>query len=287
MIRNYLGFARGIGGGELAHRAWEQAVLLGAEFAFTDPVTGIEPGGQDLVVTMSNGVAVRARSIIVATGVTYRRLGIPSVEALLGVGVFYGAAGVEAPAMAGEAVAVVGGANSAGQAALYLAKFASTVSILVRGDSLATGMSSYLVEQIHATPNIIVRLETRVADAVGDQRLDGLVVESVKTGETETLAVTAAFIMIGAEPRTEWVGQTLSRDEHGFIFTGSDVPAGERGSSAPALPFETSAPGVFAAGDVRHGSVKRVAGAVGEGSVAVGSVHQYLAALTAHRADAE
>jgi len=192
------------------------------------------------------------------------------------VGVFYGAAGVEAPAMAGEEVYVVGGANSAGQAALHLAKFGAHVTLLVRSESLAAGMSDYLVRQIEATPNIEVRLRTRVVEGRGDESLEALTLEDARTGQREDVVATAVFIMIGAEPRTEWLGAFIRRDDHGFILTGRDVPQEGWPSTRPPLPFETSIPGVFAAGDVRHGSEKRVAGAVGEGSVAVGSVHQYL-----------
>jgi thioredoxin reductase (NADPH) len=276
MIRNYLGFPKGIGGGELAHRAWEQAVLFGAEFTFTRPATGLEMRGREHVIALSDGSEISARAVILATGVDYRRIGNPSLERLVGAGVFYGAAGSEAPAMGGEEVCVVGGANSAGQAALHLARFASRVTLLVRGDSLAAGMSDYLIRQIEATPNFEVRLRTRVVDCSGQVHLEGLTLEDVGTGEREEIPVAALFVMIGAEPRTEWLGDTVQRDEHGFVLTDRDVSREGWTSGRPPLPFETSTPGVFAAGDVRYGSVKRVAGAVGEGSVAVGSVHQYI-----------
>ena len=276
MIRNYLGFPRGIGGGDLAHRAWEQAVLFGAEFAFTRPATGLAMRGKERVIALSDGSEVKARAVIVASGVDYRRIGIPSLEHLVGAGVFYGAAGSEAPAMAGEEVCVVGGANSAGQAALHLAGFASRVHLLVRGGSLSSGMSDYLIRQIEATPNVEVRLRTRVVEGHGEVHLEALTVEDAATGLREDVATAALFVMIGAEPRTEWLGDTIRRDDRGFVLTGRDVPREGWTSDRPPLPFETSTPGVFAAGDVRYGSVKRVAGAVGEGSVAVGSVHQYL-----------
>jgi thioredoxin reductase (NADPH) len=179
--------------------------------------------------------------------------------------------------MAGEEVYVVGGANSAGQAALHLAKFAARVTVLVRGQSLAAGMSDYLIKQIEATPNIQVRLQTRVVDGRGQYRLEGLVLEDARTGQREEVAAAAVFILIGAEPRTEWLRDVVQRDDRGFILTGRDLPAQAWPLDRPPLPFETSLPGVFAVGDVRHGSIKRVAEAVGEGSVAVGSVHQYLA----------
>jgi thioredoxin reductase (NADPH) len=276
MIRNYLGFPKGIGGGDLAHRAWEQTVLFGAEFAFTQPAIGLATRGRERVILLSDGSEVSARAVIVATGVSYRRIGIPSLERLVGAGVFYGAAGVEAPAMVGEEVCVVGGANSAGQAALHLARYASRVTLLVRGGSLASGMSDYLIRQIEATPNVEVRLRTRVVEGHGEVHLEALTLEDAGTGLHEDVAAAALFVMIGAEPRTEWLGDTIRRDDRGFILTGRDVPREGWPSDRPPLPFETSMPGVFAAGDVRYGSVKRVAGAVGEGSVAVGSVHQYL-----------
>jgi thioredoxin reductase (NADPH) len=278
MIRNYLGFPKGIGGGELAHRAWEQAVLFGAEFVFTRPAIGLALATRsgEHIIALSDGSEVRARAVIIAAGVDYRRMGVPSLEHLVGAGVFYGAAGVEAPAVAGKEVCVVGGANSAGQAALYLAKFASRVTLLVRGEALTAGMSDYLIRHIEATPNVEVRLSTRVVEGQGQVHLEAVVMEDVATGRREEVATAALFVMIGAEPRTEWLREAVRRDDRGFVLTGRDVPLDGWTSARPPLPFETSRPGVFAAGDVRYGSVKRVAGAVGEGSVAVGSVHRYI-----------
>jgi thioredoxin reductase (NADPH) len=181
---------------------------------------------------------------------------------------------------------VVGGANSAGQAALHLAGFAAHVTLLVREDSLAVGMSDYLITQLEATPNIDVRLRTRVVDGHGEARLEALTVEDVRTGQREQLKATAVFVLIGAEPRTGWLRDVLQLDDHGFILTGRDLPRPAWPLQRAPLPFETSMPGVFAAGDVRYGSVKRVAGAAGEGAVAVGSVHQYLQDLTERRAGA-
>ena len=219
---------------------------------------------------------------MLAIGVAYRRLGIPALDRLIGVGVFYGAPGVEAAAMAEQAVYLIGGANSAGQAALHLAKFAARVVVLVRGQSLAAGMSDYLIKQIQASPNIDVRLQTRVVDGRGEYRLEGLVLEDARSGQRQEVAAAAVFVLIGAEPRTEWLRDVLQRDDRGFILTGHDVPAEAWPLDRPPLPFETSLPGVFAVGDVRHESIKRVAEAVGEGSVAVGSVHRYLAERAAH-----
>jgi thioredoxin reductase (NADPH) len=211
----------------------------------------------------------------------YRRLGIPALERLVNVGVFYGAAGVEAPAMAGEEVYIVGGANSAGQAAQHLARYAARVTLLVRGDSLEASMSEYLISQVQATPNIHVRLRTRVVDGCGADRLETLILKDGGTGQREEVAAAAIFIMIGAEPRTEWLPDVVQRDTRGFVLTGRDIPGKTWSLKRPPLPFETSMPGVFAVGDARYGSVKRVASAVGEGSVAIGAVHQYLAELAA------
>jgi thioredoxin reductase (NADPH) len=277
MIRNYLGFPMGVGGGELAFRAWEQALLFGAQFVFSQRAIGLTLRDHERVVALGDGSEVRARSVINATGVEYRRLGIPALERLLGAGVFYSAAGVEAPALAGAEVYVVGGANSAGQAALHLANFAARVTLLVRGESLSAGMSEYLITQLQSTPNVRVRLRTQVVGALGEARLEQLILEEVGTDQREAVAAAAVFVLIGAAPHTEWLRGLLQQDDHGYIFTGHDVPQPAWAVPRSPLPFETSVPGVFAVGDARHGSVKRVAEAAGEGSVAVGSVHRYQA----------
>jgi thioredoxin reductase (NADPH) len=278
MIRNYLGFPRGIGGAALAHRAWQQATFFGAEFLFTQQATALTVEGDRLTLTLSDGRAF-GRAVILASGVAYRRLGVPDLDRLIGAGVFYGAAGAEAPAMTGQEVYVVGGANSAGQAALHLAQYAARVTLLVRGASLAASMSDYLIRQIDATANITVRLGTRVVAGRGDTRLAGLTLEDAEQGRREEVPAGALFLLIGAAPFTGWLTDVLSVDDRGFVLTGRDIPATAWPFTRAPFPFETSQPGVFAAGDVRFGSVKRVASAVGEGSVAVGSVHQYLAAL--------
>jgi thioredoxin reductase (NADPH) len=228
---------------------------------------------------------VVARSVIIAVGAAYRRLGIAALDRLIGAGVFYGAAGVEAPTMTGEHVYVVGGANSAGQAALHLARFARRVTLLVRGPSLAAGMSDYLIKQLTATANVDVRVHTRVVDGRGQSRLQALTVQDVRTGQREEAAAAAVFVLIGAEPHTGWLRDVAELDDRGFVLTGSDVSPHAWPLPRAPLPFETCVPGVFAVGDVRHGSVKRVAGAVGEGSVAVGSVHHYLEAAADSTAD--
>jgi thioredoxin reductase (NADPH) len=277
MIRNYLGFPRGISGGELAHRAWQQATLFGAEFVFTHDVRALTTEGGRHLLALGDGARVEARTVILATGVTYRRLGIPDLDRLVGTGVFYGAPGTMAPALTGEEVYVVGGANSAGQAALHLAKFAARVTLLVRGPSLVTGMSDYLVRQIAATPKIVVRLGSQVVGGRGGARLECLSVGDSRSGDVQDLPAAAVFVLIGAAPRTDWLAPVLSLDPTGFVLTGRDVPQADWPLAREPYPFETSRPGIFAAGDVRYGSVKRVAGAVGEGSVAVGSVHRHLA----------
>ena len=276
MIRNYLGFPRGVSGGDLVFRAWEQALLFGADFVFTHRATGLASRNDLNAVTLSSGGEVLGRAVILASGVEYRRLGVPSLDRWTGTGLFYGAAGSVGSALAGERVCVVGGANSAGQAALHLSQFASHVTLMVRGAALEAGMSDYLVRQIQVTSNIHVRLRSRIVEGHGTGRLAALELENAEGGR-ETIPSTAVFVMIGAEARTDWLGPSIRRDDHGFVLTGRDLPPDAFATDRPPLPFETSIAGVFAVGDVRHGSIKRVAEAVGEGSVAVGSVHQHLA----------
>lgn len=281
LIRNFLGFPRGVSGSELAQRAYEQAVLFGTEFDFGRSVTRLVPGDGRTVVVLSDGTEIRTRVVIVATGVSYRTLGVDSLDALLGRGVFYGAAVSEARAMRGRHVFVVGGGNSAGQAAVHLARHAARVDLVVRGPSLGRGMSDYLVQQIGATPTIAVRLGTRVTGGLGEGRLEGLVLSGPE-GVDERVPADGLFIFIGARPSTEWLPDAVLRDPQGFVLTGSDLLDEGRpppGWSLDRQPFilETSVPGVLAAGDVRHGSVKRVASAVGEGAAAVQACHAILA----------
>jgi thioredoxin reductase (NADPH) len=280
LIRNYLGFPFGVSGRNLARRASAQAILFGAELVYARAV-GLAPAGRDRVVTLADGSRAVGRAVLVATGAAYRRLQAPGVEELLGAGVFYGAAVSEAPAMTGRQVFVVGAGNAAGQAALHLAKYAEQVTLLVRGHALGRSMSDYLVKEFQANDAITVRLGTQVVGAGGAGRLEQLTLHDGRTGATETVPAAALFILIGAQPRTDWLTGTLGRDEHGFILTGPDLLHGGRPSPGwpldrVPLPLETSLPGVFAAGDVRHRSIKRVASAVGEGSIAIQLVHDYL-----------
>ena len=281
-IRNYLGFSRGISGSELALQAYQQAWLFGATFRLAHEATGLRRDErEELVVTLSDGTEVAGRAVIIATGVSYRRLGIPNLEALNGVGVFYGSAVTEAQVVKGREVYVVGGGNSAGQAATYLSNYASRVTLLVRGDSLAASMSDYLIREIEAAENVGVRFNTQVIDGGGEGRLERLVLKDSLSGLTKTAPAAALFVLIGARPHTAWLPQEIERDEWGFILTGQDLlhdgrlPQGWHLEHPPLL-LETSISGVFAIGDVRHRSIKRVESAVGEGSVAIKLVHEYL-----------
>ena len=226
MIRNYLGFPRGVSGTELAQRASEQAWILGADFIYGPSAIGLGTAGSDRVVTLADGAAATSRAVVLATGVTWRRLGVPSLEALVGVGVFYGPAASEAQAMKGQEVYVVGGANSAGQAAVHLAKYAAQVTMLVRSSTLAEAMSDYLIREIEATPNIGVRYRTEAVEGHGDGRLTALTLRDRSTGATETVPATALFILIGAEPHTDWLPDSIRRDRWGFVLTGADLLGG-------------------------------------------------------------
>ncbi|HET9197258.1 MAG TPA: FAD-dependent oxidoreductase [Solirubrobacterales bacterium] len=283
LIRNYLGFPRGVSGRRLAENAYEQAWVFGAKFAFMHDATDLRREGDRICVSLSNGGEVSARAVILATGATYRRLGVAELEELVGAGVFYGGPASEAPTTVDEEVHVVGGANSAGQAALHLAEYARKVTLVVRADSLDRGMSHYLVRQVEGTPNVEVRLEAEVVggSAGEDGWLQSLALRSADGG-TETVLSDGLFLMIGARPNTEWLPAEIARDEHGFVCTGPDAQAnGTRPLERSPLSLETSMPGVFAAGDVRLGSMSRVASAVGEGSIAIRLVHELFDAVLA------
>jgi len=290
MIRNYPGFSQGISGAKLAQEMWRQAWTFGTTFLYMRQTQSLTASGGYYRLRLSDGDILTARTVIIASGVAYRRLGIPALEDLQGRGVFYGTAASEAPAMRGRNVFVAGGGNSAGQAALHLAKWASHVTLLVRAPSLAAGMSDYLIRQIGAAPNVDVRHRVEVAGGTGTGtgHLESLVLQDTTSGARRSVPADALFVLIGALPRTEWLGEAVVRDQWGFILTGPDLPGGTR-AGWPAtrpplpLPLETSLPGVFAVGDVRRGSVKRVASAVGEGAAAVPLVHRYLARDTMDR----
>jgi thioredoxin reductase (NADPH) len=286
-IRNYLGFARGVSGAELAQRAYQQAWIFGARFIHTRSVRALRPEGGRYAVELSDGSRATAAAVVLATGIAYRRLGIPELEELAGTGVFYGASVSEARAHSGQQVYVVGGGNSAGQAAVHLGRYAARVTILVRRASLRETMSRYLINEIDAAENIEVRPHTEVVGGAGEGALKSVELRDCRSGELETVPAAALFLMIGAQPHTEWLPETICRDERGYLLTGSDLPEGDWPLERPQLMLETSLPGVFAVGDARHGSTKRVASAVGEGSVVIEQVHQLLAqAATPHPAPA-
>jgi thioredoxin reductase (NADPH) len=276
LIRNYPGFPWGVSGVELAWRTYQQAWTFGTHFSYGNPATSLAETGELHVVGLEDGSVVRSRAVILATGVSYRRLGVSSIEALLGAGVFYGAATVQAQAMADGHALVVGGGNSAGQAALHLSKYARQVSVLVRSTSLAASMSEYLVQEIDTARNVDVRYGADVVGGGGDGRLQYVQVRDRFSGAVDSLPAAGLFVLIGAEPFTGWLPPMLGRDQWGYVLTGADASGSWPLERAP-LPLETTVPGVFAVGDVRHGSVKRVASAVGEGSVCIHQVHQYLA----------
>ena len=280
-IENYLGFPDGVSGAQLTDRARRQATKFGAELLTTREVTGLEVHGPARTGRFSDGTAIHAHAVILATGVAYRQLTAPGVSELTGLGVFYGSALTEATSCTGQDVYIVGGANSAGQAAVYLARGASSVTICVRGPSLRKSMSHYLVEQVEKIPGITVRACTEIAEAHGDGHLERLTLRDSNTGRTEVVDAQWLFVFIGAAPLTGWLDGVVHRDERGFVLAGPDLAAGdERPAGWPLdrAPYhlETSVPGIFAAGDVRAESAKRVASAVGEGAMAVMLVHRYL-----------
>jgi thioredoxin reductase (NADPH) len=280
-IENYLGFPSGLSGGDLARRAVAQARRFGTEILTPQTVTKIRLNGPYRVLTLADGSEISCQALLIATGVSYRRLEMPGIDSLTGAGVYYGAAATEALSCQNEDAYIVGAGNSAGQAAMYLSRFARSVTLIVRGESLAKTMSQYLIDQIEKTPNIAVQFRSRVTEAQGNSKLDALTIANDQSGEAKTVPAIALFIFIGAMPHTSAIAELIECDERGFILSGPDLIAnGRRPRNWPLQrdPFllETNVPGIFVAGDVRHGSIKRVASAVGEGSIAIELVHQYL-----------
>jgi thioredoxin reductase (NADPH) len=275
-IRNYLGFPRGVSGVRLARYAREQAALFGAELIYGEAIDLRSKDGQHELI-LPGGGSLQARVVIIATGVSYRRLQVPTVERLVGAGVFYGTGLTEAPALAGESVVLVGGGNAAGQAVAHMARFAGLVTLVVRADSLEASMSDYLIQQLRDLHNVEILLGAQVVEAVGSARLEAVWLQS-EGADRQRREAAALFVLIGTEPRMKWFASRALVDEGGYVLTGRDLLTAGRQTEPPREPlaFETSIPGVFAVGDVRAGSVKRVASAVGEGSVAVTAVHQYL-----------
>ena len=278
-IENYLGFPKGLSGADLTHRAVAQAARFGAEMVLARDVVGFETRGPVRAVLLDGATDIEARAVLVASGVSYRRLGAPGLDEVVGRGLYYGASASEAAQTAGQDVYVVGAANSAGQAALNFARYAKRVVLVVRGASLEASMSQYLVGRILTTPNVEVRLRTEVVGARGDGHLEAISLCDRGAGTVEEVETGWVFVFIGAAPRTDWLGDVVSRDDRGFVLTGPDLPP-ELAWPLDRGPFalETSVPGVFAAGDVRRDSMKRVASAVGEGAMSVYLVHRYLAA---------
>ena len=280
-IENYLGFPVGLSGGDLARRAVVQAQRFGVEILSPLEAVNVRTEGSYRFVQLADGNEISCHALMVATGVQWRRLEAPGVDRLQGAGVYYGGGATEALACKGETVYVVGGANSAGQAAMNFAKFADRVVILVRGDSLSSTMSQYLIDQVKETPNIQLWTHATVAEVHGESHLEEISILCSDTNKIERVPANAMFIFIGALPGTDWLANCVERDERGFILTGPDLlwnGARPKGWTLERDPFllETNIPGLFAVGDVRHGSVKRVASGVGEGSVAVQFIHQYL-----------
>jgi thioredoxin reductase (NADPH) len=277
-IRNYLGFPKGVSGSQLAEQAYEQGLVFGAHFLFMHRAVALERVRETLRVSLSDGRRVHARAVILATGASYRRLDVPPLEQLNGAGVFYGGPASEAPALSGKVAYVAGGGNSAGQAALHLARYGRCVTLVIRAQSLEAGMSDYLVQAVEAAPNVDVRTGTSVIGGDGEGRLQHLVLRTGATGEETVVDADALFVLIGARPHSDWLCDEIARDAHGFVLTGEEIPGDHPWPlQRRRLSLETSLPGVLAAGDVRHASVKRVASAVGEGANAVQLVHGLLA----------
>lgn len=284
LIRNYLGFSRGISGAELAQRGYQQAWVFGAHFVLMREVADLRPALGGFAATITGVGQVSARAVVLASGVSYRRLGVPDLEALTGAGVFYGASVSEAHALTGLRAVVVGGGNSAGQAVMHLQRYCERVTLVVRSASLGAGMSKYLSDAVEAAPGVEVRTDSEVVGGGGDGRLQQVSIRNRSTREDDLLPADGLFIMIGAVPRTDWLPPQVGRDKYGFVLAGTDAAAsGQWQLSRQPHPYESTLPGLFVVGDVRCGSVKRVASAVGEGSVVVSQLHAYLAESAAEQ----
>jgi thioredoxin reductase (NADPH) len=279
LIRNYLGFSRGLSGADLVQRGYQQAWVFGARFVVTREVERLTPQGSGFLAHVRDVGEVWARAVVISTGVSYRRIGVPSLEELSGHGVYYGSSVTAAQALTGLRAGIVGAGNSAGQAALHLARYCASVHLIARGSKLADSMSAYLVDAITAMPMIKVHVNTVVAGGGGEGQLEWITLRDRTNGHEQHLPLASLFVMIGARPRTDWLPAEVDRDPYGFLYTGAEAAACDSWKLPRSPhPHETTVPGLFAVGDVRSGSVKRVASAVGEGSVVVSEIHQFLAA---------
>jgi thioredoxin reductase (NADPH) len=287
-IENYLGFPSGVSGDDLAAKAREQALRLGAEIVVTRTIETITPRDDCHTVTLDDGRVLGARAVILATGVAYRALEVEGIDAFVGIGCFYGAARTEAAAMLGRDVILVGGGNSAGQAAMFFSEYAKNVTILIRGESLDASMSRYLIDELARKPNVHVRTGGEITVVSGKLRLEHVTIKNRADGSLDEVDADGVFIFIGADAKTDWLCDRIVRDERGYICTGRDVTDLMPDAwplERDAYLLETSVPGIFAAGDVRHGSIKRVASSVGEGSIAIAFVHQHLAEIASRQSD--
>jgi thioredoxin reductase (NADPH) len=280
LIENYLGFPKGISGADLARRAYSQASRFGAEILVPATVARVERKDPFRIVHLEDGSEITAKALVVTSGVSYRRLNAKGLDELTGAGVYYGTSRIEAQSHQGQPMYVVGGGNSAGQAALFLTRFTDSITIVIRGDDLTQSMSSYLIDNIEAIKEITVLPNRAVTAAAGEAHLEHLTLQNLLTGEETTVDAGALFIFIGQRAHTEWLADLVQLDDKGFVLSGIDLgPRRDWNVERDPMALETSVPGVFVAGDVRHGSIRRVAGAAGEGATAIRMVHQHLASL--------
>ena len=280
LIENYLGFPKGISGADLARRAYSQATRLGAEILVPATVESVERKDPFKILTMGDGSTITAKALVITSGVEYRRLSADGLDRLTGAGVYYGTSNIEANYHRDQPMFVVGGGNSAGQAALFLTRFTDAVTIVIRGADLSQTMSQYLIDNLEANDAVSVRSGSQIVEARGDTHLTSIVIGGPDTDETEEVEAAALFIFVGQRAHTDWLGEVVQKDDRGFVLSGGDLgPLKGWNVERDPLPLETSVPGVFVAGDVRHGSIRRVAGATGEGATAIRFVHQHLASL--------